>query len=264
MFSPTGLTIGSRVQLNNGVRMPVLGFGTWQLHSRETRASVKEAIRTGYRLIDTASMYRNEVEVGEAVRESGIPRDELFITSKLWNHEHGREEAKAACAGSLERLGLEHLDLYLIHWPAGGRNVQTWQGMLELLEEGKVRSIGVSNFSMEDIAPLVAETGVVPAVDQVEFNPYHLDTYLLSECTKAGIQVEAYSPLNGMNLRDPTVAEVARSHHHSPAQIILRWCLQKGTVVLTRSSRPEHIRENAEVFDFELSPQDMDRLDGLG
>jgi diketogulonate reductase-like aldo/keto reductase len=244
--------------------MPVLGFGTWRLHGQGAKASVKEAIRAGYRLIDTASMYGNEVEVGEAVRESGVPRGELFITSKLWSYEHGHHEAKAACAGSLGRLGLDYLDLYLIHWPAGGKNVQTWQGMLELIEEGRTRSIGVSNFSMEDIAPLVEATGTVPAVDQVEFNPYHHDPHFLSECATAGIQVEAYSPLNGTNLNDPVVVELARSHRRSAAQIILRWCIQKGAVTLTRSSRSEHIRENAKVFDFELSPQDMERLDDLG
>jgi diketogulonate reductase-like aldo/keto reductase len=263
MLSPASLTIGSKVQLNNGVLMPVLGFGTWRLQGPGARASVEVAIRTGYRLIDTASMYGNEAEVGEAVRDSGVPRRELFVTSKLWSHEHGFREAKEACARSLERLGMEALDLYLIHWPAGGRNVETWQAMIELLEEGKTRSIGVSNFSMQDIAPLVEATGTVPAVDQVEFGPYHNDARLLSECAEAGIQVEAYSPLNGTNLNDPGVVRLANSHRRTAAQIVLRWCLQKGTVVLTRSSRPEHIRENADIFDFKLSPQDMELLDRL-
>jgi 2,5-diketo-D-gluconate reductase A len=175
---PTSLTIGSKARLNNGVLMPVLGFGTWRLHGQGAKASVKEAIRAGYRLIDTASMYGNEVEVGEAVRESGVPRGELFITSKLWSYEHGHHEAKAACAGSLRRFGLDYLDLYLIHWPAGGKNVQTWHGMLELIEEGRTRSIGVSNFSMEDIAPLVEATGTVPAVDR--WSSIHTITTLTS------------------------------------------------------------------------------------
>ena len=263
MLSPTPLTFASRVRLNNGVPMPVLGFGTWRLQGHPARTAVETAIHTGYRLIDTASAYGNEVEVGEAVRRSGVPREELFVTSKLWSHEHGHDEAKEACRRSLERLGLDHLDLYLIHWPAGGRNAETWQAMVELLQEGRTRAIGVSNFSMEDMAPLIDRTGIVPSVDQVEFNPYRHDEHLLTECVRAGIQVEAYSPLKGMDLRDPTVGELALRHRRSPAQVVLRWCLQKGTVVLTKSSHPERITENSRLFDFELTPEEMERLDRL-
>lgn len=258
------LALGSTVRLNNGVRMPVIGFGTWRLQGTAARDGVVTAVRAGCRLIDTASAYGNEAGVGEGVRSGGVPREELFITSKLWGHEHGREEAKEACSRSLGRLGLDYLDLYLIHWPSGGRNLETWQGMIELLEEGMVRSIGVSNFSMQDIAPLVEGTGTVPAVDQVEYNPYRHDDVLLSECSRAGIQLEAYSPLSATNLHDPVITGIAARQRRSPAQVVLRWCLQKGTVVLYRSSRPEHIVENSRVFDFELPPGDMKALDSLG
>ena len=264
MLPSTHLTFDSRVRLNNDVLMPVLGFGTWRLQGHQARTAVETALRTGYRLIDTASAYSNEVEVGEAVRSSVVPREELFITSKLWSHEHGRDEAKEACRGSLERLGLDHLDLYLIHWPAGGKNLETWQALIELLREGRTRAIGVSNFSMEGIAPLVTATDVVPSVDQVEFNPYRHDERLLAECAKAGILVEAYSPLNGVDLGDPALKRIAASHRRSAAQVVLRWCVQKGTVALTRSSRPEHIMENSRIFDFELTPDEMEEMDRLG
>jgi methylglyoxal/glyoxal reductase len=263
MRSSTRLSLSSTVPLNNGVLMPVLGFGTWRLQGHQARVATEAAIRTGYRMIDTASIYGNEVEVGEAVRGSGVAREKLFITSKLWNHEHGHDEAMEACRGSLERLGLDHLDLYLIHWPDGGRNVETWEAMIDLMREGKTRAIGVSNFSMEDATPLIDATGVVPAVDQVEFNPYRHDDHLLAKCDQAGIRVEAYSPLNGMDLKDPRVAEIALRHHRSPAQVVLRWCLQKGTVVLTKSSHPERITENSRIFDFELTSDDMNKLDQL-
>jgi diketogulonate reductase-like aldo/keto reductase len=204
------------------------------------------------------------VEVGEALRRSGVPRGELFITSKLWSHEHGHDEAKEACRGSLERLGLEYLDLYLIHWPSGGRNVETWQAMIELLREGRTRAIGVSNFSMEDMAPLIDSTGIVPSVDQVEFNPYRHDDHLLTECAQADIQVDAYSPLSGMDLGDPALKRIAAAQQRSPAQVVLRWCVQKGTVVLAKSSHPERIMENSRIFDFELTPDEMAELDRLG
>jgi diketogulonate reductase-like aldo/keto reductase len=225
--------------------------------------AIGTALRTGIRLIDTASMYGNEVEVGEAVRRSGLAREEVFITSKLWAHEHGKEEAKAACAQSLDRLGMEYLDLYLIHWPSGGRNVETWRGLVELLEEGRVKSIGVSNFSMEEIAPLVQDTGIVPAVDQVEFGPYNHDDQLLDDCSREGIQLEAYSPLKSTNLHDPVLVGVALRHGRTPAQVVLRWCLQKGTVALFKSSHEERIREDADLFDFRLSKDEVRKLDSL-
>ncbi|MGE5379278.1 MAG: aldo/keto reductase [Candidatus Saccharibacteria bacterium] len=257
------LKLASRVRLNNNVLMPVLGFGTWRLHGPEVVGGVDAAIRTGLRLIDTASMYANEAEVGQAIRRSGVDRKELFITSKLWAHEHGREGAKAACAQSLDRLRMDYLDLYLIHWPSGGRNVETWQGMIELMEEGRVRSIGVSNFSMDDIAPLVQETGTVPAVNQVEFSPYSHNDQLLADCSREGIQLEAYSPLSSTNLHDPALMEMARSHERTPAQVVLRWCLQKGTVVLFKSSHEERIKEDSDLFGFRLSSNEVRRLDSL-
>ena len=241
--------------------MPVLGFGTWRMHGSAAYEGVRTALNDGVRLIDTASMYGNEVEVGRAIRESGLDRKEVFVTTKLWAHEHGRSESKEACRHSLDRLGLDYVDLYLIHWPSGGRNRETWEGMIELLEEGLVRSIGVSNFSIEDIGPLVDATGVVPAVDQVEFGPDHHDDRLLEECTRAGIQLEAYSPLSGTDLNNPAIVETARSHRRSPAQVVLRWCLQKGTVPLFKSSHASRIKEDSAVFDFFLNEGEMERLD---
>lgn len=243
--------------------MPVLGFGTSRLHGEDAVRSVTDAIREGVRLIDTASMYGNEAEVGEAVRSSDVRRRELFVTSKAWSHEHGQEEVKAACAQSLDRSGLDYLDLYLIHWPTGGRNVETWQGMIELRDEGLVKAIGVSNFSMDEIAALVQETAVVPSVNQVEFSPYHFERQLLADCSREGILLEAYSPLSSTNLHEPVLVEIAKDRGRTPAQVVLRWCLQHGTAVLFKSSHADRIKEDSKVFDFSLSRDEMSRLNSL-
>ena len=243
--------------------MPVLGLGTWKLSGSACIRAVREALEAGYRLIDTASMYANEREVGEGIRQSGINPDELFITTKLWSHEHGYENALKAFHRSLGHLGLDRLDLYLIHWPMGGRNLETWKALVQLKDEGKIKSIGVSNFNLEEMDGLVEGTGVVPEVNQVEFNPDNHDTDLLSGCRSRGIILEAYSPLRGTNLADPRIIEIARRHSKTPAQVVIRWVLQNGAVALVKSSHRERMLENAGVFDFSLSPEEMSVIDRL-
>jgi diketogulonate reductase-like aldo/keto reductase len=253
----------STIELNNGVRMPVIGFGTWRLSGGEGIAAIRAALRSGFRLVDTASMYENEEEVGKAIASSGIAREDIFVTTKLWSHQHGYAEAKKALAGSLKKLGLDRVDLYLIHWPTGGRNVETWRALVELMEEGQARAVGVSNFSMEDIEPLVEATGVTPAVDQVPFGPQGWDGDLLEAARAAVVRVEAYSPLKRTDLRDPELVRIARGHGKSPAQTVIRWVIQKGVVPLIKSSHEARIRENMEVFDFALTDEEMSVLDRL-
>jgi methylglyoxal/glyoxal reductase len=260
------LSIASRVRLNDGHEMPRLGLGVWQAaRGPETRAAVAAALRTGYRLIDTAKLYGNETEVGEAVRTSVLAREEVFVTTKLWNDDHGRVRAPRAFAASLERLGLGYVDLYLIHWPGTGERLATWEALTELAAAGTARSIGVSNFTVAHLEELLARSGVVPAVDQVELHPHRFPRELLDFCRRHRIQLEAYSPLGrGAALGDPTVAAIARDHGRTAAQVALRWELQHDLVTIPKSVHPDRIRENAAVFDFELTPEEMGRIDALG
>lgn len=247
-------------------RIPQLGYGVFQIPPKETELAVSEALAAGYRHIDTAAAYRNEGGVGEALRASGIPREELYITTKCWNDDQGYEQAKRACRASLERLELSHLDLYLIHWPvpAHDRYVETWRAFVELQQEGLVRSIGVSNFEPEHLERAIAETGVTPAINQVELHPYFQQAGLRREHERLGILTEAWSPLGqGLELEDPTILEIAREHGKTPAQTIVRWHLQLGNVVIPKSVTPERIRENIDVFGFELSEQEMESLAAL-
>ncbi|MEA2334746.1 MAG: 2,5-diketo-D-gluconate reductase [Solirubrobacteraceae bacterium] len=243
-----------------------LGFGVFQVPGKETEQAVAEALSVGYRHIDTAAAYRNEGPVGEAIHSSGLPRDEIFVTTKCWNDDHGYEQARRACRASLERLELSHLDLYLIHWPvpANGLYVETWKAFIELQAEGLVRSIGVSNFEPEHLERVIAETGVAPAINQVELHPYFQQTGLRREHERLGILTEAWSPLGqGLELEDPAIAQIAQEHGKTPAQTIIRWHLQLGNVVIPKSVTPSRIRENFEVFDFELSEGQMARIDAL-
>jgi diketogulonate reductase-like aldo/keto reductase len=247
-------------------RIPQLGFGVFLVPPKETEVAVAEALSAGYRHIDTAAAYRNEGGVGEALHASGIARDELFVTSKCWNDDHGYEQAKRACRASLERLELSHLDLYLIHWPVPAHDlyVETWKAFVELQAEGLVRSIGVSNFEAEHLERVIAETGVAPAINQVELHPYFQQVGLRREHERLGVLTEAWSPLGrGLELEDATVVEVAQAHGKTPAQAIIRWHLQLGNVVIPKSVRPERIEENIDVFDFELSGQEMESLAAL-
>lgn len=254
-----------RVVLNDGTPIPRLGFGTFQIDDdRQAHDAVLTALNTGYRLVDTASAYQNERGVGDAIRDSAIPREELFVTTKLWNSDHGYSRTFEAFQASRERLGLTMVDLYLIHWPGGGRITETWDAMIELREQGAVRSIGVSNFGIDDLRVLKERTTVIPAVNQIEWNVFTYPRELIGYCHDNGIAVEAYSPLARGNTRgDSRLIEIAETYHRTPAQVMLRWLLQHDAIIIPKSANPERIRENCAVYDFVLSPSDMARLDTI-
>ncbi|RAS66171.1 diketogulonate reductase-like aldo/keto reductase [Lentzea atacamensis] len=255
------------VKLNNGVEMPQLGFGVWQVPDAEATTAVAEALKAGYRSIDTAAAYGNEGGTGEAIARSGVDRDEVFVTTKLWNSDHGHDATLRAFDESVKKLGLDVLDLYLIHWPMPARDlyVETWKAFVQLQKEGRVRAIGVSNFQPAHLRRLIDETGVVPAVNQIELHPYLQQAELREFHAKHGIRTEAWSPLGqgGELLADPVVTEIAARHSRSAAQVVLRWHLQLGNVVIPKSVTPSRIRENIAVFDFELSDEEMAALSTL-
>mgnify|MGYP001401415151 CR=1 FL=1 len=255
------------ITLNNGVEMPQLGFGVWQVPPDETATAVGTALEAGYRSIDTAAIYGNEEGVGRAVAASGIPRDELFITTKVWNSDQGYDSTLRALDTSLQKLGMDHVDLYLIHWPTPARDkyVDTYRAFEKILSEGRARSIGVSNFHPEHLQRLFDETSVVPAVNQIELHPYLQQQAVRAFHAEHGIATEAWSPLGqGKGLLSvPTLAALARKHDRSPAQIVLRWHLQLGNIVIPKSVTPSRIRENIDVFDFELDDEDMAAIAAL-
>jgi methylglyoxal/glyoxal reductase len=256
------------LKLNTSAKIPVIGFGTWQLaEGSESKQAVLNAIKTGYRLIDTARIYGNESSVGEAVAESGVARQELFITTKLWPREFAYEDALEAFDKSMKRLGLEYLDLYLLHWPDGETRSEAWRAVSEIYKQGRAKAVGVSNYMVEHLEEVLGQSDLVPAVNQIEFHPfiYHKQKPVLEMCLKHGIVVEAYSPLTvGRNINHPDITSVAGKNDRSNAQVILRWCVQHGTVPIPRSTNPDHIKENLDIFDFELSEADMTVLDKLG
>lgn len=246
--------------LNNGVQIPQLGFGVFQVPPEEAERVVSVALEAGYRSIDTAAAYRNEEGVGRAIAASGLPRGEIFVTTKVWNSDHGYGEALRAFDRSARRLGLDTVDLYLIHWPVPivDRYAETWRALEKLAADGRVRAIGVSNFKPEHLRRLLAETGTVPAVNQVELHPHLPQTELRALHAEHGIATEAWSPLaQGQVLPDPTVTRLAERHGVTPAQVVLRWHLQLGNIVIPKSATPERIRENFDVFGFELSANDL-------
>ena len=252
--------------LGAGEQIPQLGYGVFQVPPKETEQAVAEALSAGYRHIDTAAAYRNEGAVGEALRSSGLSRDEYFVTTKCWNDHQGYERAKRACHESRERLELSHIDLYLIHWPVPAHDlyVETWRAFIELQQEGLVRSIGVSNFEAEHLERVIAETGVTPAINQVELHPYFQQIGLRREHERLGILTEAWSPLGqGMELEDRVIVEIAQAHGKTAAQTIIRWHLQIGNVVIPKSVTPARIAENFDVFDFELSDEQLDAIAAL-
>ena len=254
------------VTLHDEVPIPQLGFGVFQIPSGDTEEVVTQALEAGYRHIDTAAIYGNEEGVGAAIRASGIPREELFVTTKLWNADQGDEEAREALALSLERLGLDHVDLYLIHWPMpdAERIVETWKTFEDFLDDGRARAIGVSNFRIDDLEVLAEETDVRPAINQVELHPAFQQAELRRYHRGHGIATEAWAPLaQGGLLEDPTLTEIAAAHGKSTAQVILRWHLQIGNVVIPKSATPERIRENIDLFDFELDGGQMDEIAAL-
>ncbi len=259
------MSMESSIQLNSGAEIPRVGFGVYlAARGEETQRAVGEALRVGYRHIDTAQVYGNEEDVGVAVRDSGVPRSELFITTKLWNDDQGYEGALQAFDASLARLGIEYLDLYLLHWPVPGKRLDSWRALEHLAEDGRVRAVGVSNFMVHHLEELLAAATLPPAVNQIEVSPFLQQREVRSYCEEHGIVVEAYSPLTkAKRLDDPTVAAVAEAVGRSPAQVLLRWGLQSDMVVLPKSVRPERIAENAALFDFGIAPDDMARLDAL-
>lgn len=259
------MDLASHFTLNNGVGIPAIGLGVFQAEpGDETRDAVSHALEMGYRHVDTARVYRNERSVGEALRESGVPRAEVFVTTKLWNRDQGFEQALAACDASLNRLGLDYVDLYLIHWPVEELRVESWRALERLYDEGKCRAIGVSNYTVRHLEELFGECEVVPAVNQVEFSPFTYQAELLDYCRGHGIQLEAYSPLTkGLKLDDPYLKEIASSYDRTPAQLLLRWCLELQVVTIPKSVTPARIEENARVFDFEITAGDMHGLNSL-
>jgi 2,5-diketo-D-gluconate reductase A len=254
------------VPLSDGETIPQLGFGVFQVPPEDTAEAVTRALLAGYRHIDTAAGYGNEAGVGQAIHAAGLERNEVFVTTKCANDDHGREQAKHALKASLERLEMEHVDLYLIHWPVPSRDkyVETWQSFIDLQNDGLVRSIGVSNFQPAHLERLIKETGVTPTVNQVELHPRLQQVGLRHEHAELGIVTEAWSPLaQGAVLDDPTITEIAESHGKSPAQVVLRWHLQLGNVVIPKSVTPERIAENFDVFDFTLSVAQMAAIEAL-
>lgn len=253
------------VQLRSGAAIPQVGLGVWQTPAgAATREAVAAALDAGYRHIDTARVYRNEADVGAAVRASSVPRDQLFVTTKLWNADQGYDEALRAFDASLERLGMDYVDLYLIHWPVPGKRLESWRALERIFEEGRARSIGVSNFLVPHLRELLAKAKHVPAVNQIELSPFLQRRDTVALCQENGIVLEAYSPLtHGQRLGHPAVVEIARRVNRSPAQVLLRWSLQHGNVVLPKSTRPARIVENGKLFDFSLDEAAMKHLDGL-
>jgi diketogulonate reductase-like aldo/keto reductase len=258
-------SITETVTLNNGVEMPWLGFGVFQMEEgAETEQSVLKALEVGYRSIDTAAAYRNERSVGQAIKASGLPREELFITTKVWNAAQRQGVTLAAFEESRKKLGLDYVDLYLIHWPVAGHYQETWRALEKLYGEGVIRAIGVSNFHIHHLEDIFAGSDIRPTVNQVEFHSYLLQAELRQFCADHQIQFEAWSPLaQGKIFDDPTIVELSRKYGKSPAQLLIRWDLQHQVVTIPKSSTPHRIVENAEVFDFEISADDMARLDSL-
>ncbi len=255
-----------RLPLGGGEEIPQLGFGVFQVPPPETVEAVTGALAAGYRHIDTAAAYRNEAGVGQAIRASGLDRNDVFVTTKCFNDDHGYEEAKHALRASLDRLEMPHVDLYLIHWPvpAHDRYVETWKAFIEMQEEGLTRSIGVSNFQPPHLRRLIGETGVTPAINQVELHPRLQQPGLRREHADLGILTEAWSPLaQGQVLDDPVITAIAEAHDRTPGQAVIRWHLQLGNVVIPKSVTPERIEENFDVFGFELSDEEMEQIEAL-
>ena len=261
-----GIPAIPNLTLHDGVEIPQLGFGVFQVPPEDTQAVVEEALAAGYRHIDTAAAYRNEKGVGAAIAAANVPREEVFVTTKLWNSQQGHDSALKAFDASLGRLGFEYADLYLIHWPVPteDRFVETWRAFERIRAEGRVRTIGVSNFRVDDLERLERETETRPTVNQIELHPRHQQAELRAWHAEHGVVTEAWSPLaQGALLDEPTIVAIAERHGKTPAQAILRWHVQLGNVVFPKSVTPQRIRENLEIFDFELSTEEMESIGGL-
>lgn len=259
------LTQHSTVELLSGTHMPILGFGTWKtLPNSTARKAVLQAIEVGYRHIDTARIYLNEKGIGEAVRKSHIPREELFVTTKLWNADQGYERTHKAFEKSLKRLGLDYVDLYLMHWPVPELRLESWRAMIEIFQSGRARAIGVSNFTEEHLAELITHSDTKPAVNQVEFHPFLNQKMLLEYCHEQSIILEAYSPLaHGKRMQDTTLERIATKYNKSIVQVMLRWSIQLGNVVIPKSTTVENMNDNLDIFDFVLDKTDMLQIEEL-
>jgi diketogulonate reductase-like aldo/keto reductase len=259
------MDIKSTVKLNNGVEMPWLGLGVFRAgEGGEVENAIATALKTGYRSIDTAAIYENEKGVGDAIAKSEIPREEIFLTSKVWNSEQGYQSTFKAFNESLEKLQTDYLDLYLIHWPKGDRSTETWRAMEELYESGKIRAIGVSNFHEHHLEKLLSESKIVPAVNQIEFHPELVQPKLLNYCTEKGIRVEAWRPImKGDVNKIELLQQLAKKYNKTAVQIVLRWDIQKDVVTIPKSVTPERIIANADIFDFELSQKEVAQIDKL-
>ena len=254
------------ITLNDGMAIPQLGLGVYQANDAEAADAVATALEIGYRHVDTAKIYENEQGVGEGVRRSGLPREDVFVTTKVWNTDQGHDETLRAAEASLGRLGLDYVDLYLIHWPAPrtDRYVETWKALIRLREEGRVRSIGVSNFTAEHLDRLIGETGVVPVLNQIEVHPRFQQHALRAADAERGVQSESWSPLGqGGVLNDPTLVAIADRLGRTPAQVVIRWHLDQGLIVIPKSVTPSRIAENFDVFDFTLGRDDLDAIASL-
>jgi diketogulonate reductase-like aldo/keto reductase len=253
---------GRNVSLTGGVVMPLVGFGTWQLTGRRGYQALRQAIAAGYRHLDTATMYGNEDEVGRAIRDSGVPRGHVFVTTKLPPNRAGH--ARETLAASLRALGTEYVDLWLIHWPPTGRaSRQAWSDLLAARDAGHARAVGVSNYDLDQIDDLITETGQAPQVNQIPWSPTLYDADLLAQSRARGVVVEGYSPFRRTDLRDSVLAEVAKAHGVTPAQVVLRWHVEHRVVVIPKSATPQRIASNLDVFGFALSDAEMARIDGL-
>ena len=265
-------SLNYKLKLNNGYEIPCLGYGTWKTPDGETAVSaVKKAIETGYRHIDTAAVYGNEESVGKGIKESGAAREDLFVTSKVWNTMRGYDETIRAFNRTMDDLKLDYLDLYLIHWPAIKKqfsnweflNLETWRAMTELYNAGKIKAIGVSNFKPHHLKALM-ETEITPMVNQIEYHPGQIQQETVSFCKENNILIEAWSPLgNGRMLSNNVLLEIAKKYNKSAAQLCLRWCLQNGVLPLSKSVTPSRIEENADIFDFEIFGSDMEKINNL-
>lgn len=252
------LNISSKVPTNQSNSVPLLGLGVWKSRPKECYEAVQAALEMGYRHIDTAAIYGNEKEVGAAIKDSGIKRTDIFLVTKLWNADQGYEEALKAIDVSLQKLGTDYVDMYLIHFPVSGKRKDSWKALEKIKMDGKAKSIGVSNFMVSHLEDLLKESSIVPAMNQVEYHPFLQDTSLKEYCQKKGILLEAYSPLaHGQKLEDERLTTLAKKYNKSNAQILIRWSLQSGNVVIPKSKNPTRIRENADVFGFIISPEDM-------
>ncbi|TGL96601.1 aldo/keto reductase [Leptospira barantonii] len=257
--------LNQSIVLNNGISMPIFGLGVWKTKSgKECTEAVLNALEAGYRHIDTAKIYSNEEDVGKAIRESGIPRKEIFITTKLWNADQGSDKTRKALESSLEKLGIDQVDLYLVHFPVTSKRMDSWKELEKAYHDKLCRSIGVSNYTISHLAELLKDSQITPAVNQVEYHPFLNQVDLFDYCKKHKIQLEAYSPLaHGQKIEDPKIAQIAKKYGKTPAQILIRWAIEQDIVVIPKSVKKERIIENSKVFDFKISEADMKTLNSL-